>query len=437
MSKSMDRVRLLSKALKIRMLSSYPFYGMILGKLCQIKECTSVKTAATDGVDIFFNPKFASTLEDSEINFVLIHEMFHVILLHRYRFETNQDKIENHRMWNIACDAVINWEINNLIQEFSHSGIEIKVPEGGVLLKENDRIRDLTGKTAEDIYDELKQRPDEFKDKMMSDDVTTNDIPSGDSGEESNDSQDKKGSNPLDNKKVKVHKSASERIKEAKEKANEVKRALAEAKSHGYTEELGSTIRNAIELTLRKPKIRWNRYLRRFLTDALSDENSYDTPNKKYLPYDLILPGMGVFEQALGDIHLMVDTSGSISSEELNNIFSEAVTIAAECRATLSLTLWHTEAYHTIREVEPEDFLEETKKLPFKAGGTDISCVYKMLEETKDKSTAYVIFTDGCFDIPQVSTKLRRKTILGLTETIGYDRKLETLGKIVSIRDEG
>jgi predicted metal-dependent peptidase len=67
-------------------LDDYGFYGLLLMHIIfSIDE--SCKTAATDGVRIYFGPQFLESLSDSELDFVMMHEILHVVLLHILRGE--------------------------------------------------------------------------------------------------------------------------------------------------------------------------------------------------------------------------------------------------------------------------------------------------------------------------------------------------------------
>ena len=61
--------------------AQYTFFGGLLSRLI-IRENKGVKTMSTDGVSIHYNPKFVHELTDSEIMWVIAHEVLHCALLH-------------------------------------------------------------------------------------------------------------------------------------------------------------------------------------------------------------------------------------------------------------------------------------------------------------------------------------------------------------------
>lgn len=69
---------------RMRLLINNGFYGLLLMHMIySIDE--NCETAATDGHRIFFGPKFLDELSDSELDFIMMHEILHVVLQHCMR----------------------------------------------------------------------------------------------------------------------------------------------------------------------------------------------------------------------------------------------------------------------------------------------------------------------------------------------------------------
>ncbi len=87
---------------RMRILCNHGFYGLLLMHMIySIDEWC--ETAYTDGERIAFSPTFLEELSDKELDFVMMHEILHVVLRHCLRGE---DK-DNER-YNITADIVIN-----------------------------------------------------------------------------------------------------------------------------------------------------------------------------------------------------------------------------------------------------------------------------------------------------------------------------------------
>jgi hypothetical protein len=107
-------------------IANHPFFGEWLVKCRFLYDHPAVDTMATDGHNIFINSRFAASLSDDQISFVLCHEVLHPMMNHFARANnflgTTRDQETNIR-WNIAAD----YEINPmLVAEGMLSGDEVK-----------------------------------------------------------------------------------------------------------------------------------------------------------------------------------------------------------------------------------------------------------------------------------------------------------------------
>src|ERR1700739_3186884 len=121
------------------LLLDHPFFGSLLYRR-KDRESRAVKTMATDGISLLWNPEFVETLTAATLAGTLAHEVMHPALLHHLRRSGRDPK-----RWNIACD----YAINPLLVDAG-----LKLPEG--VLLEN-RFR---GMSAEQIYNLLESDQD-------------------------------------------------------------------------------------------------------------------------------------------------------------------------------------------------------------------------------------------------------------------------------------
>jgi predicted metal-dependent peptidase len=115
--------------------AQHPFFGT-LALYANIRIDTSIKTAATDGESLFFNPDFISNLNRPELLGLIVHEVLHMALLHNQRRGT-RDSL----MWNIAADIVVNGMITKLTT--------YSLPDGAV------QCLALSHLSAEEVYEQL------------------------------------------------------------------------------------------------------------------------------------------------------------------------------------------------------------------------------------------------------------------------------------------
>ena len=93
---------------RLQILNKHPFIGTVAMNLDIVPirdaRCT---TAMTDGKTVYFDIDFLSRLKQEEIEFVLGHEFWHVVMMHFLR----GDK-KDHKTFNIASDM----EVNQILQ---------------------------------------------------------------------------------------------------------------------------------------------------------------------------------------------------------------------------------------------------------------------------------------------------------------------------------
>ena len=126
--------RRLQKA-RTALLLDHPFFGSLLFRL-KGRESRSIKTMATDGISLFYNPDFVGTLNAATLCGVLAHEVLHPGLQHHLRRSGRDPK-----RWNEACD----YAINPILLD---AGLHL--PEGVLV---DDRFRTMS---AEQIYNQLQ-----------------------------------------------------------------------------------------------------------------------------------------------------------------------------------------------------------------------------------------------------------------------------------------
>ena len=79
----------------------------------------------TKGMNFYFNSEFLNGLSQKEINFIVLHEDFHLLWNHPKRTITGQ---YDHKMSNIVQDMIIN---HIIWQDISHDFVEIPKDKNG------------------------------------------------------------------------------------------------------------------------------------------------------------------------------------------------------------------------------------------------------------------------------------------------------------------
>lgn len=169
----------------------------------------------------------------------------------------------------------------------------------------------------------------------------------------------------------------------------------------------GSLIRKIEDLI--GTRLPWYKYLRRYLSNIESDDLSFDTPDKNHLYRELILPGAYEDENKLEDILFVIDTSGSISDDDLKNFMSQAYNICKDFNAT-GKAIFFDSIVQDVFDIDKDNF---KKARPVGGEGTNVDSAFYYIKDEKLKYICAVVLTDGYFPKPNV---LIRNVIWCLTE---------------------
>ena len=324
----------------IQLVANHAFYGSSALKL-NIRETTDFDTMCTDGSNILWNKDFVDKCNEGQTKGTIVHEVYHVILMHHLRMGNRTPK-----KWNIACDLAI----NPLIKA---EGFEL--PEGALLETEYE------GMSAEEIYDVID---DDYYEEPQWGGV----FPMTD-----------ENGKPLTG--------------EAREAAiDEVKQMIAsaaeEAKKAG--QEINGTLKDLVK-NVRTPQVNWKSFLTTYLINRNPEDASWKRPNRKMLSdLDMYMPAM--ISENLGVISIILDTSASVSKKEREVFLSELQSINESlkptnmhviCVDTNVATCFTFSPYEDITELELQG-----------GGGTDMSPGFKYIEECLPETETILCFSD-------------------------------------------
>lgn len=108
---------------RISLMSKQPFYALLLMNL-KFAIDLSCETAYTDGSRIAFNPDFIRQLSNEELEFVLMHEVLHVVLAHPFRHQPDYEA----QAFDEACDIIVN---SNILYSFGMDKSKITLRKYG------------------------------------------------------------------------------------------------------------------------------------------------------------------------------------------------------------------------------------------------------------------------------------------------------------------
>lgn len=389
---------------RMRLLNKNGFYGLLLMHAGFALE-EDVKTAATDGKKIYFAPSFMEELSDSELDFVLMHEVLHMALKHCFRGDNFDQEI-----FNVACDIVVNSNIlysNNM----DYDSITIKnYGEGMHLTPNGDEGYKYT---AEQVYLMLQKGGGNVgkSGKNASDDSgKKNDDNQHASASNGNNKQNKNGGNSQKKPSADRCKSGNAAI-DNHQKWGSIDDSIqydwdswteAAAQAMAVRESYGC-VPFSIERMLdqiRNPQIDWRIILQDFVQEEVCDY-SFTPPDRRY-DGDFFLPDFNEKEDSAKDILFMIDTSASMSNQMVSTVYNEVKSAIDQFNGRLVGWLGFFDA----AVVPPTPFENEEEFSIIKAyggGGTSFHVIFKYIFDNmlNKLPSSIIILTDGYAPIPK------------------------------------
>lgn len=338
----------------------------------------NIKTAKVQGTKLFLNKQFfMEKLDEEQRKIVLLHEIWHIANLHALRLG-NRDL----ERFNIACD----YEINDILKE-DHYDLD-KLP--GCIYDNSFR-----GKPAEEIYDLLP--PNNNKRNSGSNNSSGNSGGSGSGNSGSSDgNQSSSGGNGTGNGQgnssnnqnlqndLSPSPNSDQSAQDQMDQLNAVARATQASRLAGNEPGNITQILNKFL----KPVVPWENILNQFLIEKLERDSTWSRPNKRF--EDIYLPSTEAKDKGLTHLAFFLDTSGSISEEQLIRFNSELHYIKETFKPEKLTVVQFDYSIHTVQEYGEDDPYEDVEIEG--DGGTNYSPVHDYI--IKHKPTAAVIFTD-------------------------------------------
>ena len=353
---------------RVGLLLKAPFFGNLATRLALTNADNWCATAATDGRHFYYNSEFINRLSLRECEFLFGHEVLHVVYDHMGRRGDREP-----RLWNIADDYCVNADL-----------IEHKIGEriSKVPILYNAKYQ---GMSAEEVYDDLYQNAekidlDKLMEQLLDDHLEDEEEGNGDSEGEKVDGSGKG--------RPRLSKAERKKIRD------EIKEAvLAAAEAAGAGNVPGNIKRMIKDLTA--PVVNWRELLQQQIQSIIKNDFTFNRPSRRSWHMDAILPGMKNAQTI--DVAIGIDTSGSITNEDLKTFLSEIKGIMDMYEDYNILVLsWDTKVYNPVsyNSDSSEDIAEYE---PGGGGGTDPHCVWEYLQENEIQPKKLIMFTDFCF----------------------------------------
>lgn len=362
---------------RLRILVNNGFYGLLLMHMIFALD-ENCKTAATDGKRIYFGPGFLDDLSDTELDFVMMHEIMHVVLQHCLRgTELDQE------LFNTACDIVVN---SNILKSNNMDLETITLKKYGVAMHIAPDGSEGYEHTAEEVYNMFP------KSSCKKNSVS---LPGGsDNG--------KNGASVWDDhsKWGSLEESDNDISKEVW-----VKRAVDAAEAIAIRDPSNKCgmlpgFAERMLKDLREPQTDWRKILNDFVQEEIVDY-SFTPPDRRFDDSPFFLPDFNDTDILAKDILFMIDTSGSMSDDMITAAYSEVKGAIDQFGGKLKGWL----GFFDCAVIEPKPFANEEEFRiirPAGGGGTCFHVIFRYVNEHMQDNlpASIIILTDGCAGFP-------------------------------------
>jgi len=335
-----DRIRYA----KVQLMSKSVFLSTICLRL-RHEISDVIPTAGTNGLTILYNPDFVASIDTEELTGLLAHEVWHVAFQHITRVG-NRDK----RLWNVAGDYVIN---DMLLKA------NFKLPADGL---HDSKYADMT---TEQVYDIIFEEQDQYKNFVQ--DIL-------EPGEGSTNDQDSQNTAQ-----------GTDKLKE--QLTSIIVQAQTQSMMAGKQQgEIPGEVARMID-DLINPKLDWKQLLDRYVSERSKNDFTWMRPNKRFMP-NHYLPSM--YSETIGNITIAIDTSGSVTQEELTEMLTEIESIRDTYQPEELVVI---DCDYIIHGVHKVDKYTDIHDIQFKGeGGTSFDPVFEYCKDNPPNILIY--FTD-------------------------------------------
>lgn len=404
----------------LKFMMEEPLLGYLFSQL-KIKKSEEIKTAGVyfDNEELkyvlLYNPKFMEKLEEKQQIAIIKHELYHIMFKHLLR--DNPKKFKNKSAVNVAMDISINQYIKNL-------------PKGALYPETYNLTKGLNW---EEYYFQIKHLFNEEKEenkgnavnngkKNNMNDKNNNDNENEDNYQEQKDKklkENSKGStgkndsnfneNHFSKKTIDEHifMGNNKKQDDNKEQMNEeIEKEIQEVYTNNLLKQVYEEhkkreqqfnktfsisgidkIEEVLKIKKEKQKLDVKKLLKNFIEKEILSNNKYNTwfyPNRRFKNQK------GKKKEKVKKILVAIDTSYSISFENIQNFINEIYHYFDKLEDYIEIVLFNSEIYMTIKNLNKKN----RKKLKnILSGGTDFQ---KVFDYAKKNNFSYMIMlTDG------------------------------------------
>lgn len=372
-----------------------PFFGFLLTQLeiFPVKGEPSIGSFAMDTRRIYVNKDFFKRMEPKKLRGVLLHAIIHLIMKHGER-----GLGKNKEIWGISCDVNAHKMVKdtlydqNLVVNKDKSKYDFENLDDLPTNLQNLSAEEINSQLYSFANNHLKSEDQnispankKFGDKILKDvlDYVGTGLPC----------------NYIENyEEMEGSLSKSHKQAESDRFMGMIKYAYDQAKRQG---KIPGNLKDYINELL-NPRIPWFTYLEQYIQKSIISDYRWVPPNRRFIHEGIILPST---KRENIDVIIALDTSGSISNEELQLFLSESLAIFnsfGNIRLTViqcDYSIQHVVNIEAGESIDGKELPWDSKKV-YGRGGTSFIPVFEYIEEKNLTSSVLLYFTDGYGSFP-------------------------------------
>jgi predicted metal-dependent peptidase len=305
---------------RMRLVRVWPFFARFALEPEYVED-SSTETMATDGEKVFWSREYLDAQTTDVVTALSAHEGAHIAFGHHLRRGSRDAKL-----WNVACDHVVNILL---------ADSNFQLWDGAIIDR---RFADMT---AEQVYALLaREKSQQEQQGQGQGQGQGQPAPSQPEPSQPGEVRDFPGD-------------AAETATARAEQPGKLSQAVQMARKRGA---LPGSLGDAVARE-RAPRVPWREKLADWAQSLSTSDYSWQRPNRVYLSeHDIIMPSAR--SRTMGPLAVGIDTSGSISTAELESFAGELRSLHSQLRPEALHILYHDSKVYRADTFGPDDYVE-------------------------------------------------------------------------------
>lgn len=413
---------------RCRLMTREPWYGHIAMSMTWIPSMMEGQACKTMGVRIvnggevqcIYYPPFVEGLTLEELYAVVQHEIEHIVRLHCVRVDSRHPLA-----WNIAADMCVNGRKDKpRIGYHDHAANTVIVPmKDQIVWIPKDWPED---ETTEQYYERLAKQQQKQKGNGSGGDGNEDSEAGGEEDGEASGGGGGSGEGKEDQPGFGKVLDNHDLWKESDVGADEARQIVRDMVQQATDKTQGNApghLKEAIA-KLNKPIVKWRQLLQHYLGKHVGNQRlTYSRRNRRRDSFGV----PGISHHAAANVNVIIDTSGSVSTHELQQFFAEIESISSKAKTYILQWDASFQGFSQYRRGAWKHFKINGR------GGTDMAAPMKWLMDNRRVADVQIMLTDGCCNyLPKDQVKFPAITVI--TQPASNSSAAPTYGHVVRMK---